>query len=204
MDRCFFCGAVLILLVACVFVYGVTYTGMNPTSQTIQIPAPTQCLKPTINQTILELRIHELINQQRIKYGYSSLHFDTRLAEIARKHSEDMAKNIYFEHVNLQGLNPTDRGYQAGYSCYKDYGLYYSNGIGENIVQNNLYNSMNNYGNTIVYNWNTPEEIAQSTVNEWMNSSVHRHNILTSKYDREGIGVAIAADDKVYITEDFC
>jgi uncharacterized protein YkwD len=37
-----------------------------------------------------------------------------------------------------------------------------------------------------------------------MGSSGHRENILSSAYDREGIGVAIAKDDKVYITEDFC
>jgi uncharacterized protein YkwD len=34
-----------------------------------------------------------------------------------------------------------------------------------------------------------------------MNSSGHRKNILTPTYDREGIGVAISADGRVYITE---
>ena len=37
-----------------------------------------------------------------------------------------------------------------------------------------------------------------------MNNSGHRHNILTPSYYSEGIGLAIASDDKVYITEDFC
>jgi hypothetical protein len=31
-----------------------------------------------------------------------------------------------------------------------------------------------------------------------------RKNMLTPAYDREGIGVAISADGKVCITEDFC
>lgn len=147
---------------------------------------------PTIDQQTLERRVHELINQQRRANGLSSLSFDSSLASIARKHSADMAQNNYFSHYNLQGLDPTGRGARDGYSCYKNYGSYYTTGIAENIMQNNL------------YDWSTQEEIAQSTVSGWMGSSGHRKNILTSTYDREGIGVAIASDDKVYITEDFC
>ena len=48
------------------------------------------------------------------------------------------------------------------------------------------------------------EEIAQSTVDGWMDSEDHRKNILTEKFDREGIGVVISDDDKVYITQNMC
>jgi uncharacterized protein YkwD len=159
---------------------------------------------PMIDQQTLERRIHELINQQRKSQGLSSLSFDQALTGIAQKHSEDMAKNNYFSHYNLRGLGPTERGNQVGYSCYKNYGSYYSTGIAENIMQNNLYDSVTYYNGISVYDWNSLEEIAQSTVNGWMTSSGHRQNILTSTYDREGIGVAVASDGKVYITEDFC
>ena len=159
---------------------------------------------PTIDQQTLERRIHELINQQRNGQGLSSLSFEQTLVGIARKHSEDMAQNSYFSHTNLRGLGPTERGNQVGYSCYKNYGSYYTSGIAENIFQNNLYTSTTYYNGIPVHAWSSLEEISQSTVNGWMNSPGHRKNILTSTYDREGIGVAIAADDKVYITEDFC
>ncbi|WAC04116.1 MAG: CAP domain-containing protein [Methanoregula sp.] len=159
---------------------------------------------PTIDQQTLERRVHELINQQRKGQGLSLLSFDQTLAGIARKHSEDMAKNNYFSHDNLRGLGPTERGNQVGYSCYKNYGSYYTTGIAENIFQNNLYTSTTYYNGIPVHAWSSLEEIAQSTVNGWMTSPGHRRNILTSTYDREGIGVAISADDKVYITEDFC
>lgn len=159
---------------------------------------------PVIDIPTLEGRVHELINQQRKSNGLSSLSYDSSLASIARKHSADMARNNYFSHYNLQGLDPTDRGTQAGYSCYKNYGSYYTTGIAENIMQNNLYNSITTYNGIPRYAWNSQEEIAQSTVSGWMSSTGHRKNILTSTYDREGIGVAIAADDKVYITQDFC
>ena len=159
---------------------------------------------PAVDIPTLENRVHELINQQRRNNGLSSLSYDTSLASIARKHSADMAKNNYFSHYTLQGLDPTGRGSQAGYSCYKNYGSYYTTGIAENIMQNNLYDSVTYYNGIPRYAWNTQEEIAQSTVDGWMSSSGHRRNILTSTYDREGIGVAIASDNKVYITEDFC
>lgn len=159
---------------------------------------------PDIDISTLEMQIHNGINQQRKNNGLSALRYDSSLADIARKHSADMAKNNYFSHDNLQGLDPTGRGNQFGYSCYKDYGSYYTNGIAENIMQNNLYDSVTYYNGIPRYAWNSQEEISLSTVSGWMNSPGHRQNILTDTYDREGIGVAIASDNKVYVTEDFC
>jgi uncharacterized protein YkwD len=160
--------------------------------------------QPVIDIPSLEKQIHEGINQQRTSNGVSSLNYDSSLASIARMHSTDMAQNNYFSHYTPQGLSPTDRANQARYSCYKNYGSYYTDGIAENIMQNNLYDSVTYYDGIPRYAWNSQEDIAQSTVSGWMNSPGHRQNILTSTYDREGIGVAIASDDKVYITEDFC
>lgn len=159
---------------------------------------------PAIDISTLEMQIHNGINQQRKNNGLSALRYDSSLADVARKHSADMAKNNYFSHDNLQGLDPTGRGNQVGYSCYKNFGSYYMTGIAENIMQNNLYDSVTYYNGIPRYAWNSQEEIAQSTVSGWMDSPGHRQNILTSTYDREGIGVAIASDDKVYVTEDFC
>lgn len=159
----------------------------------------------TISTDALEQRVHDLINQQRTAHGLASLRFDPALAGIARMHSEDMAAQDYFAHVNPSGQNPTARGIAAGYTCRKNYGSNYSYAIAENLFQNYLYSSATYYSNReTVYEWKSPEEIAQTTVGGWMNSSGHRENIVTPTFDREGIGVAIAPDDKVYITEDFC
>jgi uncharacterized protein YkwD len=112
-----------------------------------------------------------------------------------------MARNNYFSHINLQGFDPTGRGNQGGYSCYKNYGSYYITGIAENIFQTQHSTTYNG----ITVNELVPlETIAQSTVNGWMNSPGHRQNILTTTYDSQGIGVAISSDKKVYVTEDFC
>jgi len=162
--------------------------------------------KPDIDLTSLEAEIHRLTNIERTSKGLSPLLLDSQLSTIARLHSQDMAKNNYFEHDNLKGQDPTDRGLQRGYTCRKDYGSYYTEGIAENIFQNNLYDSKTvtiPIGVTS-YEWNTLEELARSTVDGWMNSPGHRKNILTNGYDREGIGIAISSDDKVLITQDFC
>jgi uncharacterized protein YkwD len=54
------------------------------------------------------------------------------------------------------------------------------------------------------YDWNSMEMIAATTVRVWMGSEDHRRNILDGNYTRQGIGVAVAADDKVYITQLTC
>jgi len=76
-------------------------------------------------------------------------------------------------------------------------------GLAENISQNWTYESITYINGIPIHNWNTEEDIAQQTVIGWMNSPGHRGNIL-SGFHSEGIGVAIASDDKVYITQNFC
>ncbi len=48
----------------------------------------------------------------------------------------------------------------------------------------------------------TMEEIASRIVDGWMDSPGHRQNILETSYDKEGIGVV--ADERVYVTQNFC
>jgi uncharacterized protein YkwD len=76
-------------------------------------------------------------------------------------------------------------------------------GLAENIAQNWTYESITYINGIPNYNWNTEEDLAEQTVDGWMNSSGHRKNIL-SGFHSEGIGVAIASDDKVYVTQNFC
>ncbi len=169
-----------------------------------EIAVETKVKQPEINVNILESRIHDLINEKRRQKGLSSLRYDSKLAYIAQKHSQDMANKNFFDHINPNGEDPTARGLKSGYRCYKDYGSYYEEGLAENFFQNNLYDSVTYYNGIPSYDWNTLEEIAQSTVNGWMNSPGHRQNILTSTYDKEGIGVVISSDEKVLITQNFC
>ena len=160
---------------------------------------------PVINTTSLAARVHELVNKARQENGRSVLGTDAVLASIARGHSTDMASHGYFGHVNLDGLDPTARGAAAGYTCRKDYDTYYMYGIAENLFATYRYNSVLFVnGRATTFDWNNEESIAQTTVDAWMNSTDHRDNLLDKGMIREGIGVAIAKDDMVFITEDFC
>ena len=202
--------------------------------------ATKQVIKSELNITKIETLIHQKVNQERKKLGLSSLTYDNQISNIARAHSQDMAKNNYFEHTSLSGKEPWDRGFAYGYnvcgtleaialqerydklpkttsseyayqqamSIYRQLNIKIQNdelfgGLGENIFQNWTYSSITYVNGIPIYDWNTEEEIAQQTVDGWMNSDGHRENILSS-FHSEGIGVAVGTDDKVLITQDFC
>ena len=160
--------------------------------------------QPTINVTDLERRVHELINAQRMNQKLRPLKVDERLSAIARNHSQDMGRRGFFDHINPDGKSPTERGRAAKYTCRKYTLEYVSEGLAENIFQNNLYNRVIMLGKEITFDWNTPEKIVESTVNGWMSSPGHRRNILNSRYERTGIGIAVASNDQVFITQLFC
>jgi len=118
----------------------------------------------------------------------------------------------FFDHTNKRGQNPTDRANQAGYTCRKSFGSYYTDGIGENIFQHNTYNS-GTYGIIFLgyipvpygfFDYNDEEELSESIVDGWMDSPGHRENILTPNFDREGVGIVKTGDSKIYITQNFC
>ena len=108
----------------------------------------------------LEQRVFELVNIERRNHGLSELVWDNRLGNAARAHSEDMARNNYFDHTGRDGSSHRDRIARAGLT---------SVGItGENIAM----------GQT------TPEAVMQS----WMNSPGHRANILNPNVNHVGVG----------------
>ena len=161
--------------------------------------------QPVIDKAELERQVHQLTNQYRIQNGLGSLSWDDELSNVARSHSQDMASRNYFSHQTPEGIDPTGRATSQGYKCEKIIGNLIYTGIGENILQNNLYDTAWYTGDIPTsYEWNTQDEIVQTTVDGWMGSPGHRENILTKTFDSEGIGVEISSDDKVYITQNFC
>jgi|SRR5579884_2066663 len=143
----------------------------------------------------LERDIFAGINAERQAGHFRPLSENERLRAAAREHSKDMARRAYFSHEDHSGGTPTTRIVKAGVRCTAS---------GENIYQNNLYSRVTIVGSQRSYQWNSQQEIANSTVRGWMNSSGHRRNILDPQYRETGIGVAVAPDGKVYVTQDFC
>ena len=161
--------------------------------------------KLEFNPDVIELLVHKFTNEQRVMNGLEPVKFDFKISDIARLHSTDMSNQNYFAHENLDGLDASDRARDTGYRCFKWIGNSYYLGLSENIFRGNLYESMRLLGGVPVsYDWLSNEEIAHITVDGWMNSEGHRKNILNSNFDREGIGVFIDSEDRVYVTQNFC
>ena len=171
-------------------------------------PAPVTDGSPVpavINTTILETRVHALVNHVRQVYGLPLLGEDSALASLARAHSNDMAANGYFGHENLRGMDATARGAAAGYACKKMHDAYYTSGIAENLFAATPYNGllyMN--GRPAGTGGGFEEMFAQMTVAGWMNSTSHRANILDPELSHEGIGAVAADNGLVFVTEDMC
>jgi uncharacterized protein YkwD len=185
-------------------------TYLENQNRTVEVPVGTDHNgfgdKISMNELpVVENRIHNLINEERKAKGLPALSNDDRLAAVARAHSIDMAQYDYFAHDNLKGQGPSGRAELAGYICRKDYGTHYTEGIAENIFQTWLYSSTTNFYLVIpVRDYMSSEELTVQVVDGWMASPGHRDNILDGDYDREGIGIAVSKDEKVYITQNFC
>ncbi len=200
-DKKKFLGAVADVAFALVITASfISCTGAQ-TGHVSSIPEYTS--KPRISIPELEKQIHMLINTERKQHGLSPVSWDDRLAAIARRHSRDMAKRDYFSHYSPEGHDFSFRYRQAGYQC----GIFVGTTIyagAENLMQNNLYDSVMTVNGKAYYNWNSQRKISETTVKGWMKSPGHRKNILTPYWRNEGIGVNIAPDGKVYVTENFC
>lgn len=172
-----------------------------PFGRETHIPPPKT--RPQINIPDLEKQIHALINKERRHNGLSPLEWDGVLAGIARKHSRDMAERKYFAHTSPEGHDFSYRYKQAGYACAVPVGKVIYTGA-ENILQTNLYDSVTTVNGRAYYNWSSQEKIAETTVEIWMKSPAHRENILAPFFRREGLGLVVASDGKVTITQNFC
>ena len=152
--------------------------------------------RPQIRPSDLELQISARINSERQANNLNPLLIDDQLSKIARDHSQDMVNRGYFNHVDPDGRTPRDRLRAGRYNC--------SRTSGENIFQNNLFSRVIIRGNEKFYDWNSLDQIAESTVRDWMASPGHRQNILRKLYLRTGLGVAMAGNGQVFITQVFC
>lgn len=158
---------------------------------------------PAIDGAEIARRIHGYVNEERARRGRAALDWDARLAGIALRHSRDMARRDYLSHDSPEGQDFDARYRQGGYRCAIRVGSLVHAGA-ENIALGRLYNSMRVVNGVADYDWNSAEQIARKVVDGWMDSRGHRRNILAPHWRREGIGVEIHPDNKVYVTQNFC
>lgn len=164
---------------------------------------PNRLYGPNADATCLEIKIHNMINKEREKKGLPGLLWDESLHGIARKYSQDMVQRKFFSHNDPDGKTFIDRFKAAGFECKIKAGDTICLGA-ENISQDNFNSSSLSGDGKTSFESDKEDEIAESVVRRWMNSKGHRQNILTRYFKRQGIGIALSDDGKVYITADFC
>jgi uncharacterized protein YkwD/uncharacterized membrane protein required for colicin V production len=131
-------------------------TTKTETGDTIKIPHKPSRL--TVDNQA-EIKMLDLVNQERAKVGAPALVMDETIVPVAREHSKDMWERSYFSHENPDGEDPFDRMRR-----WKVRFLY----AGENLAL-------------------APNvEVAHRGL---MNSPGHKRNILDPKFRRIGIGV---------------
>lgn len=68
----------------------------------------------TFNITNLRNELLQEINKSRNQHGLKSISLASDLSTVAQAHSQDMATNNFFAHINPQGQTPNDRRLAAG------------------------------------------------------------------------------------------
>lgn len=119
----------------------------------------------------------DLTNQTRVKNKLNPLKPNALLFQCAQGHSENMARLMKAGHVIDGKTTPADRVDATGY-FYKT--------CGENVAQ-------------------SPPNFAQipTVFNGWMNSPIHKAEILRPEYEEIGIGIARDAKGYYYFTQVF-
>jgi uncharacterized protein YkwD len=125
-----------------------------------------------------ERRAFDLVNAERRTRGEMPLVWDADLTRMARIHSENMARQNFFNHKGPDGQGLSERSRASGIRGFK--------ALAENLAYNKGF-----------------ADVASCAVVGWMQSEGHRDNILNAEYTRSGIGIARSADGRVYITQVF-
>ena len=122
-----------------------------------------------------------LINKERNEHGRGDLNRNTRLGEAARNHSSQMVSKGCFSHQCRSELSLESRLRKVGYL---------NSGLSRWAYGENIGLGADTRG--------TPRRI----VNDWMNSSGHRANILSGTFRDIGVGFA-GGGVRGYYTADF-
>ncbi|MEI2666431.1 SafA/ExsA family spore coat assembly protein [Rossellomorea sp. LJF3] len=148
----------------------------NPQVTNPNIIYPGQNIKipSTTSQSSFENRVTELTNMERKKNGLPPLQADRNLSGVALYKSRDMRDAGYFSH-----RSPT---YGTPEEMMKRFHIAYSEAC-ENIAAGQM----------------SPEKV----VRDWMDSPVHRKNILNKSYTHVGVGYAKGGTYGSYWTQLF-
>lgn len=127
----------------------------------------------------IEQLIFQKVNQERAAAGLSALNYNSTMEHYARLKSKDMGDRGYFDHADPEGKYITEQMKADGVS-YRAWGenIAYISGVSGNSA------------------------LADKFMTNWMNSSGHRANILSSNFTSMGVGV-YKIGNTYYATQEF-
>ncbi|ASW42350.1 CAP domain-containing protein [Clostridium isatidis] len=151
-----------------------------------QVPAPSPSketnTKPEASNSFIaeiEQAIFARVNQERAAAGLPALSYNNTMEHYARIKSQDMGDRGYFNHTNPEGQLITAQMQADGVS-YRAWGenIAYISGMSGN------------------------SQLATKFMDNWMNSSGHRANILSKNFTSIGVGV-YKIGNTYYATQEF-
>lgn len=146
-----------------------------------------------LNEERIEELIHQFANDER---GTRPIGHSVELEAIARYHSRNMAQHGELFHTSPEGNDIRDRLERFGADCGY---------AGENAAYTYLFTRVQTDDGVEVHD--SERDVARGLVNQWMNSTGHRENLLNSQFTEEGIGVWIVQQDgeyRIYATQVLC
>ncbi|MBD2845664.1 serine protease [Paenibacillus sp. IB182496] len=134
-------------------------TPAQPSQPAVQQPATDNDAADTAqSDSGFEAEVVRLVNAQRAQAGLTALTSNAELAEVAMAKAKDMDANNYFDHTSPTYGSPFDMMRQFGISF---------NYAGENIASG--------------------QQSPQQVMNDWMNSTGHRQNIMSANFTQIGV-----------------
>lgn len=127
----------------------------------------------------IEQMIFNKVNEERVKSGVSPLSYSNTMKKYARIKSKDMGVRKYFSHEDPSGQLITAK--------------MKADGVSYNVWGENIAYIGGQLGNA---------SLANQFMTNWMNSSGHRKNILSSNFKSMGVGV-YKIGNTYYATQEF-
>jgi uncharacterized protein YkwD len=163
-----------LIIVTTILTSGLATTMISAAIAQLPTPYPQSLAQADNSIVAIERSIHNRINQYRSRNGLPPLRLDDRISQMARAHSEVMARGrVAFGH---QGFERRSKAIQK---------IVTSSDMAENVA----------YSGGL-------DRPAQQAVEVWLNSPSHRTNI-EGKYNTTGIGVALSPNGRYYFTQIF-
>jgi uncharacterized protein YkwD len=126
-------------------------------------------------QAGLEQSLHDAVNHVRTGHHLIALERRADLDAVALAHAEDMVRRRYMAHESPEGSNPVDRLHRGGVDGFA-------------LAAENI-------------GYTTKGDPNREIVTNWLQSPIHRKNLLAPVFNATGIGIAQSPDGALIYTQ---